>query len=107
MIPGLNLKTITPVSITLDRLGFVIHPKKSILIPTQEIAFLGFIFNSANMTVQLTPDRALKLKTASLDNLEVTTPLISDVAWLLAHGSSLPHCFKASHDFEQLRPMTK
>ena len=31
----------------LDRLGFVIHPDKSILIPTQEITFLGFIFNSA------------------------------------------------------------
>ena len=48
----------------LDRLGFVIHPKKSILIPTQEITFLGFIFNSANMTVKLTPERALRLKTA-------------------------------------------
>ena len=91
----------------LDRLGFVIHPEKSILIPTQEITFLGFIFNSANMTVQLTPERALNLKTTSLDNLEATTPLISDVAWLLGHGSSLPHCFKVSHDFEQLRPMTK
>ena len=91
----------------LDRLGFVIHPEKSILIPTQEITFLGFIFNSANMTVQLTPERALKLKTACLDNLEATTPLISDVAWLLGHGSSLPHCFKVSHDFKQLRPMTK
>ena len=48
----------------LDRLGFVIYPEKSILIPTQEITFLGFIFNSANMTVKLTPERALRLKTA-------------------------------------------
>ena len=67
----------------LDRLGFVIHPEKSILIPTQEITFLGFISNSANMTVKLTPERALKLKTARLENLEATTPLIRDVAWLL------------------------
>ena len=66
----------------LDRLGFVIHPKKSILIPTQEITFLGFIFNSANMTVKLTPDRALRLKTARLENLEATTPLLRDVARL-------------------------
>lgn len=29
----------------LDRLAFVIHPEKSILIPTQEITLLGFIFN--------------------------------------------------------------
>ena len=67
----------------LDRLGFVIHPEKSILIPTQEITFLGFIFNSANMTVKLNPERALKLKTACLENLEATTPLIRDVARLL------------------------
>ena len=67
----------------LDRLGFVIHPEKSILIPTQEITFLGLIFNSANMTVKLTPERALKLKTACLENLEATTPLIRDMARLL------------------------
>ena len=67
----------------LDRLGFVIHPEKSILIPTQEITFLGLIFNSPNMTVKLTPERALKLKTACLENLEATTPLIRDMAQLL------------------------
>ena len=67
----------------LDRLGFVIHPEKSILIPTQEITFLGFIFNSANMTLKLTPERALKLKTACLENLEAVTPHIRDVARLL------------------------
>ena len=67
----------------MDRLGFVIHPEKSILIPTQEITFLGFIFNSANMTVKLTPERALKLQTACLENLEATTPLNRDVARLL------------------------
>ena len=67
----------------LDRLGFVIHPEKSILIPTQEITFLGFIFNSANMTLKLTPERALKLKTACLETLEAATPHIRDVARLL------------------------
>ena len=35
------------------------------------------------MTVKLTPERALKLKTACLENLEATTPLIRDVARLL------------------------
>ena len=56
---------------------------ETILIPTQEITFLGFIFNSANMTLNLTPERALKLKTACLENLEATTPHIRDVARLL------------------------
>ena len=68
------VNNIAEIITLLDRLGFVIHPEKSILIPTQEITFLGFIFNSANMTVKLTPDRALKLKTACL---------IRDVARLL------------------------
>ena len=36
----------------LDSLGFVIHPENSILIPTQEITFLGFISNPANMTAE-------------------------------------------------------
>ena len=58
----------------LDRLGFVIHPQKSMLIPTQQITFLGFIFNSANMTLKFTPERALKLKTACLENLEAMPP---------------------------------
>ena len=53
------------------------------MIPTQEITFLGFTFNSANMTLKLTLERALKLKTASLENLEATTPLIRDVTRLL------------------------
>ena len=53
------------------------------MIPTQEITFLGFVSNSANMTVKLTPERALKLKTARLENLEATTTLIRDVARLL------------------------
>ena len=35
------------------------------------------------MTVKLTPERALKLKTARLENLEATTTLIRDVARLL------------------------
>ena len=47
------------------------------------MTFLGFIFNSANMTLKLTPERVLKLKTASLEYLEATTLHIRDVAQLL------------------------
>ena len=88
----------------LDRLGFVIHPEKSILIPTQEITFLGFISNSANMTVKLTPERALKLKTARLENLEATTPLIRDVARLLGlMTSSFPGVMYGAYIIGPLR----
>ena len=44
---------------------------------------MGFTFNSTNITVKLTPERVLKLKTACLENLEATTPHIRDVARLL------------------------
>ena len=30
----------------LQELGFIIHPTKSVLVPTQKITFLGFIFNT-------------------------------------------------------------
>ena len=35
----------------LDNLGFRVHEKKSVLIPTKEIIFVGFVLNSADMTV--------------------------------------------------------
>lgn len=40
---------------TLETLGFVINYKKSSLVPTQRIKYLGFIFDSVNWTISL-PD---------------------------------------------------
>ncbi len=42
--------------------GFVVHPEKSILNPTKEIKYLGFLLNSESMTIRVTRERALKLK---------------------------------------------
>ena len=42
----------------VDSLGFTVHPDKSVLIPTQEIVFVGFVLNSKSMTVRLTPKKA-------------------------------------------------
>ena len=47
----------------LQDLGFVIHPEKSILYPTQIITFLGFIINTLNMTVTLTTEKKDKIIT--------------------------------------------
>ena len=38
----------------LQEWGFVIHPKKSIFVPTQKITFLGFETDTLNMTLTLT-----------------------------------------------------
>lgn len=45
----------------LDSLGFTIHPTKSVLEPVKEIEFLGFLLNSEDMTVRLTPRKVSKI----------------------------------------------
>ena len=40
----------------LIKLGFEIHEQKSILKPTQELEFLGFVINSKNMTISINKD---------------------------------------------------
>ena len=41
----------------MDSLGLTVQPEKSILEPTQQIIFLGFLLCSVTMTVRLPPDR--------------------------------------------------
>ena len=36
------------------KMGFHIHPEKSIFVPTQQLTFLGFVVDSIAMTVKLT-----------------------------------------------------
>ena len=43
-------------------LGFCAHPGKSCLIPSQEVVFLGVVFNSITMTVRLTTEKKQKLR---------------------------------------------
>ena len=45
-----------------DRLEFVVHPDKSVFVPTQEITILGFVINSRKMSVKLTPQKENILK---------------------------------------------
>ena len=42
------------------KLGFIIHPEKSSLQPSQEITYLGFVFNSKEMLVTLTRKKGKK-----------------------------------------------
>ena len=45
----------------LTKLGFVIHPEKSVLVPTQKMVYLGVEIDSVNMKVRLTFERALSI----------------------------------------------
>ena len=53
--------TIIEALTLLEKLGFVIHPLKSVFIPTQEIVFPGFLINSHSMTIRLTVEKKDKL----------------------------------------------
>ena len=45
----------------MDSLGFTVHTDKSVLLPTKQIVFLGFLLCSETMTVRLTIERADEL----------------------------------------------
>ena len=62
------------------KLGLVIHPEKSSFIPSQVLVILGFIINSLTMTIQLTTEKGLGLKTVCVEFLRTTTLSIRKVA---------------------------
>lgn len=48
------------VQVFLD-LGFIIRPKKSLLIPSQEIEFRGFVLDSVNLQVRLAAKKKVEI----------------------------------------------
>ena len=44
------------------KLGFILHPVKSVLKPVHVLTFLGFVLNSVDMTVSLTPEKIQCIK---------------------------------------------
>ena len=50
----------------LRSLGFVIHPEKSVLYPTQKLTFLGFVVDTVSMTVTLTDQKKDKVKNMAI-----------------------------------------
>ena len=64
----------------VDSLGFVVHPAKSTFIPSQRLEFLGFILNSVEMTIRLTPEKATDPQTAFNILLADPSPTIRDLA---------------------------
>ena len=76
---------------TFQKLGFVIHPVKSVFIPTQEIEFLGFLLNSVFMTIRLPPTKAAHVCTTCQNLLLKTDMTIRETAQVIGLiVSSLP-----------------
>ena len=64
----------------LESLGFAIHEGKSILNPTQEIEFLGFVFNSVTMTISITKGKTEAIILEIRRFLENKSPTIRELA---------------------------
>ena len=65
------------------KLGFAIHPDKSIFRPTQVIEFLGFQINSVEMTVELPQKKKASLKKMINQLLSIKAPTIRFIAKVL------------------------
>ena len=63
-----------------SKVGFLLNQEKSILVPSHELTFLGFILNSLMMTVRPTPEKAEKLKQKCSAVLTTTHLSIHDVS---------------------------
>ena len=70
----------------LTQVGFFLNQEKSILVPSHDLTFLGFILNSLTMTVRPTPAKAGKLKqkcSALLTKTHVSVRNVSEVIGLM------------------------
>ena len=63
-------ETVTKSVDLFSKLGFTIHPEKSVFVPSQELIFLGFKLNSFTMTVELTSEKKARLASACRKILE-------------------------------------
>ena len=72
-----NIKATVSLS---ESLGFAIHKGKSILKPTQEIEFLGLVFNLVTMTIYITKWKAGTIIYKITRFLENRSPTIRELA---------------------------
>ena len=66
-----------------DSLGLITHPEKSVLIPTQQLTYLGFILDSVEMKIFLTPEKIERLTKHCLEILNKSRPTIQEIASLV------------------------
>ena len=77
------VKTLGILQRDLKKLGFVIHPTKSVLEPVRELVFLGFLLDSRACRVFLTKEKEEKLTRAATDLLAKNKSTIREVAGLI------------------------
>ena len=63
--------------------GFFVHPVKSVLIPTQRLVFLGFTLCTVTMTVRLTAEKCIKIKSSIRSVLRRSSFSIQELSELI------------------------
>ena len=68
---------------TFTKLGFVVHPLKSMLTPTQELEILGFVINSIDMTIRLPVSKAEHVKSSCMSLFGASVFTIRELAHVI------------------------
>ena len=66
-------------------LGFLIHPEKSVVVPTQRLTFLSFILDSALMRIYMTPAKIAKVIDLCSNLLRTQSPTIRTISQVLGY----------------------
>ena len=77
----------------LTALGFTVHLKKSLLMPTQHMEFLGFVLNSVDMTITITTKKKDKILNLGAELLEKSTPTIRELARFIGNVVATEEAF--------------
>lgn len=63
-----------------SKLGFILHPVKSVFKPVQVLTFLGFVLDSVNMTVSLTQEKIQRIRERCKKMMELVELPIQELA---------------------------
>ena len=77
------LRTLNKLGSLLRALGFVVHPEKSVVVPTRQLLFLGFMLDSVEFKIFLTKEKEEKLVRAAGQVLDQVHIRIREVAGLI------------------------
>ena len=84
-------KNVTDTITLFTKLGFQIHPEKSVFIPSQKLTFLGFVLDSNAMTVMLTEEKVIGILSVCALLLKTQMPTIRQVAEVILSGINTSH----------------
>ena len=97
------IRNVIDTTLLLETLGFIVHPMKSVLVPTQEIVVLGLVINSLTLTVMLTKEKAVNLKQSCTQVLGSPKITIRQVAKVIGQiVSSFPGAMLGSLYYRNL-----